>query len=165
MNTKSTHMLVDYNQLNETLLASWLRLSTSVNNSRFVSEMSYNESLVCNILYRHQMIAPEVQLTATDLCQMTKIIKSQMNRVLNQLEKKNLITRIRSTIDKRQVFVSFNLEKAKTYERQHQQILEVLDHIIEELGPKKVEEAIVLFEKVSDIADRLYITKGGQNND
>lgn len=165
MNAESTNMLVDYNQLNEELLASWLRLSTCVNNSRFVSEMSYNESLVCNILYRHNMTSPEGHLTATNLCQMTKMVKSQMNRILNQLEKKDLITRVRSTIDKRQVFVSFNLKQAKAYEKQHKQILEVLDHIIDELGPKKAEEAIVLFENVSDIAERLYITKGGENND
>lgn len=164
MRTQSDHMLVDYNQLNETLLASWLRLSTSVNNSRFVSEMSYNESLVCNILYRHQISTPDAPLTATDLCQMTKMLKSQMNRILTQLEKKNMITRIRSLKDKRQVLVSFNLEQAKSYETQHEQILEVLDRIINELGAQKVEEAIELFHKVSDIADRLFIEKGGQND-
>lgn len=165
MNAESTNMLVAYNQLNEELLASWLRLSTCVNNSRFVSEMSYNESLVCSILYRHQRTSPEKHLTATNLCQMTKMVKSQMNRILNQLEKKDVITRVRSTIDKRQVYVSFNLEQAKAYEKQHKQILVVLDHIIDELGPKKTEEAIALFEKVSDIAEGLYTTKGGKNND
>ena len=164
MSTKS-NMLVDYDQLNETLLSSWLRLSTSVNNSRFVSEMSYNESLVCNILYRQQLTSPDQLLTATDLCQMTKMLKSQMNRILNQLEKKNIITRVRSTQDKRQVFVSFNYEQAKDYERQHKQILEVLDHIIETLGPAKIEEAIALFENVSDIADQLFIAKGGPTID
>ena len=37
-------------RLSEALLTSWLRLSTSINNSRLVSTMSYNESLVCNLL-------------------------------------------------------------------------------------------------------------------
>lgn len=165
MTNKSEQMLMDYSQLNETLLASWLRLSTSVNNSRFVSEMSYNESLICSILYKHQISSPDSFLTATDLCQMTKMLKSQMNRILNQLEKKNMIIRTRSTKDKRNVFISFNFEQAKTYEKQHKQILEILDHIVLELGQTTVEEAIALFNKVSDIADRLYITKGGQNND
>ena len=70
--------------LNENLLNAWLRLSTSINNPRIVSEMTYNESLVCNILYNHS----ESEITATDLCNATKMLKSQMNRTLNQLEKK-----------------------------------------------------------------------------
>ena len=37
-------------KINEELLTAWLKISTSVNNSRLVSKMSFNESLVCNIL-------------------------------------------------------------------------------------------------------------------
>lgn len=164
MENKSDYMLINNSSLNETLLASWLRLSTSVNNSRFVSEMSYNESLVCRILYNHQVTTPEQALTATDLCHMTKMLKSQMNRILNQLEKKNMIIRKRSTVDKRQVFVSFNFEEAAAFESQHKQILGVLDRITTELGHSKVKEAIALFNKVSDIADKLFLEKGGHND-
>lgn len=73
--------------LHESLLNSWLRLSTSINNARLVSEMTYNESLICNILY-NQSKTVNKYLTATDLCRMTNMLKSQMNRTLTQLEKK-----------------------------------------------------------------------------
>ena len=101
--------------INENLLNTWLRLSTSVVNSRLVSNLSYNESLVCNILYHAQKKEPDQLLTATDLCNATKMLKSQMNRTLNQLEEKKLITRIRSSSDKRQLFVKFNLDTADIY--------------------------------------------------
>lgn len=158
-------MTNDYNQLNETLLLSWIHLSTSVNNSRFVTEMSYNESLVCSILYKHQSENPDTLLTATDLCQATKMLKSQMNRILNQLEKKNMITRTRSTMDKRQVYVGFNFDQAELFEMQHKQILSIIDRIIEELGEEKVNESIVLFNEISDVADRLFYEKGENKND
>ena len=49
--------------------------------------------------------------------------KSLMNRTLNQLESQELITRTRSLADKRQVLVTFNMEKAEVYLKQHQEIL------------------------------------------
>ena len=91
-------------QLNEVLLGAWLRISTVINNSRLVSEMSYNESLICNILYRNATEHPEHTMTATDLCAETRILKSQMNRILTQLEEKKLITRERSSEDKRKIY-------------------------------------------------------------
>lgn len=47
------------NNTSESLLNAWLRLSTSVINPRLVSEISYNESLVCNILYNNYCNSPE----------------------------------------------------------------------------------------------------------
>lgn len=139
--------------INENLLNTWLRLSTSVVNSRLVSDLSYNESLVCNILYNTQRKDPNQLLTATDLCNATKMLKSQMNRTLNQLESKKLITRIRSSSDKRQVFVKFNLDTADIYLEQHQKILALIDNIIEHFGPEKVEVTLRVLTSICDVAD------------
>lgn len=136
---------------NEALLKAWLRLSTSVINSRIVSEMSYNESLVCGILYSHSK-AGKI-LTATELCQITKMLKSQMNRTLNQLEEKGMILRHRSAADKRQVQLTFNMEHADQYEKQHEDILSLIDHIISKLEPQETAQTISLFNKIADIAD------------
>lgn len=142
-------------QLNEALLGAWLRLSTSINNSRVVSEMSYNESLICNILYRNTTECPEQPLTATDLCRESRILKSQMNRILTQLEKKNLITRERSPEDKRKVFVRLTSEQSNTYLKQHEQILNLLDAIIEKLGEEQAKEIIRSLNEISDVADKV----------
>lgn len=142
-------------QLNETLLGAWLRLSTSINNSRVVSEISYNESLICNILYRNALEHPEQKLTATDLCQETKILKSQMNRILTQLEDRNLITRERSSEDKRKVYISLSDQQSNAYLKQHAQILSLLDTIIEKLGKEQTLEIIRALNGISDIANEL----------
>ena len=145
--------------LNEELLHAWLRVSTSIVNSRIVSELSYNETLVCNALYRNMMEQGEKPLTATDLCGKTNMLKSQMNRTLNLLEVKGLIARQRSTEDKRQVFVMFKKDRADAYEEQHARILKLLDGIINELGAEKTDETVRNLLQIADIADGILKKK------
>lgn len=142
-------------QLNEILLGAWLKISTAINNSRLVSEMSYNESLICNILYRNASENPDRMLTATDLCAETKILKSQMNRILTQLEEKNLITRVRSQTDKRKVYISLTKEQSNAYLSQHKQILKLLDEVIEKLGEEKTLDIINTLNRISDVASEI----------
>lgn len=142
-------------QLNEALLGAWLKLSTAINNSRLVSEMSYNESLICNILYRNSTENPGTELTATDLCTETKILKSQMNRILTQLEEKKLITRERSEQDKRKVFVRLTSEQSNAYLKQHEQILKLLDDIIEKLGEEQTEDIIRALNGICNVANEI----------
>lgn len=142
-------------QLNEELLRAWLRLSTSINNSRVVSEMTYNESLICNILYRNLLENPEQRLTATDLCRESRILKSQMNRILTQLEEKQLVIRERSPEDKRKVYVMLASGQSNAYLTQHAQILELLDAIIEKFGTRQTLDVIHSLNEISNIADEL----------
>ena len=58
--------------MNEELLEAWLRLSTILCNDRIVSEMPYNEALICNILHRRQRLDKNGTTTATDLCRQTR---------------------------------------------------------------------------------------------
>lgn len=146
-------------EMHELLLNAWLRLSTSINNARLVSEMTFNESLICNILYNHSKADDGSIITATDLCNMTNMLKSQMNRTLNQLEKKNMITRERSTVDKRQIIITMNLEQCHTYEHQHHRILRILDAVIKNLGEEKAQQTIDTLNQISDIANHLNLGK------
>ena len=139
-------------QLNERLLGAWLKISTIINNSRLVSEMSYNESLICNILSRNAIEHPDQLLTATDLCAETRILKSQMNRILTQLEEKKLIIRERSSEDKRKFFLRLTTDESNTYIKQHTQILDLLDNIIEKIGKEKALEIIQSLNGISDVA-------------
>ena len=142
------------NSLNEILLAAWVNISTSVNSDRVVSDMPYNESLVCHILYRNMLNGEKEQITATELCEKTHILKSQMNRILNHLEEKDFIKRIRSVKDKRQVYISFNLDKADAFKKQHEKLLHLLDAIIEDIGADAAKEAAILFNKIAHAANK-----------
>ena len=138
--------------INEKVLSAWLKLSTAICNERIVSELPYNESLVCGILHGNAVEHPEEKITATDLCEKTNMQKSLMNRTLNSLEEKGLIFRKRSEKDKRQVFVSMNMENAEVYERQHKNILRVVDEIVEKVGKEKADEVVSLFTLISNKA-------------
>ncbi len=138
--------------LNEQLLSAWLELSTAINNERVVSDVPFNEALICNLLYQAYLQDPDRRLTATDLCSSTQMLKSQMNRTLNSMEEKGFILRERSETDKRQVYVTLNMEHALPYKNQHTRILQLIDVIIKELGEDKVLQTIDLFTQISNIA-------------
>lgn len=139
--------------LSEELLNAWLQLSKTIINNKIVSDMPYNESLICNILYRSQLQTPEKRLTATDLCNETQMLKSQMNRTLNQMEEKGIILRERSDRDKRQVFITLDMENAASYRQQHEKILRITDAVIEQTGKEKAMEIIDLFNAIANIAE------------
>ncbi len=143
-------------KMNEELLDAWLRVSTSINNSRLVSELSYNESLICNLLYKQKLSDPNTFMTATDLCNEMKMQKSLMNRTLNQLERKGIITRERSQQDKRKIYLYLNLEQSQNYELQHEKILQLIDGIIQELGIEKTENAITTLRDIAQAANKLF---------
>ncbi|MFQ9515942.1 MAG: transcriptional regulator, SarA/Rot family [Eubacterium sp.] len=136
--------------MNEELLEAWLRLSIMINNERLVSDMPYNEALICNILYRNQKREPGKNMTATDLCNETRMLKSQMNRTLNSLEEKKVIKRQRSEQDKRQILIYLNEEQSDIYNRQHEKILELLGTVVEKFGKDRTSEIITLFTMISD---------------
>ncbi len=138
--------------VNEKVLSAWLKLSTAICNEKIVSEMPYNESLICGILHRNAKENPDKKITATELCEKTNMQKSQMNRTLNMLEAKGLIFRKRSEKDKRQVFVTMNMDNAEIYEHQHKKVLHVVDKLLDKVGKEKAEEIVQLFTLISSKA-------------
>lgn len=137
---------------NEELLKAWLRLSIDVNNEKLASDMPYNESLICNILYWNMLEHPEEKITATDLCRRTRMLKSQMNRTLSCMEKKKIIIRERSEKDKRQIFIRLDMSQIEVYHAQHQKILDIIGSIVDKIGIDTADEAIRICNLVADTA-------------
>ena len=137
------------------ILKVWMKLSLAINNERVVSGLPYNEFLICSILYWNQKKEKPLELTATDLCNGTKILKSQMNRTLNSLEKKGLIERTRSDRDRRQVYVTFRMERAEVYEREHERLLKFVDGVMDRVGWEHSEEIVKLFNLIANMAEEV----------
>lgn len=89
---------MDKRESGEALISAWLALAGALWSSRIVSGMTFNEVHVCNHLNN-----AEQGLTATQLCQLTGLLKSQMNKVLTEMENKGHICRQRSGKDRRQL--------------------------------------------------------------
>jgi len=90
-------------QAGDTLLYAWLDLSSTLWNTRIVTSLTYNEAHIMGLLLRFG--SQEHPLTATDLIRRTRLLKSQMNKILTSLEKSGYITRSRSEEDKRLVHI------------------------------------------------------------
>lgn len=137
--------------LEEKLLDAWLDVSAVIRNDRFVNGLTFNETFICNLLLRQKRKDPSVYLTAADLCEMTGILKSQMNRCLTSLEKKGMIERIRSEEDKRKIFLKFREEHAEIYEKEHEHTLRIPKMLIEEIGRENVQQIIMMLNRVTEI--------------
>ncbi len=141
--------------LNEDILQAWLGVSMAINNDRISLDLPYNESLICHLLYHQHLQHDKNYLTATDLCHMTKMQKSQMNRTLTDMEKKGLIVRERSSLDKRQIHVTLKLEQLDAYEKQHEKVLGIIDELVTIIGKEKAEEALAIFHLIADAARKV----------
>lgn len=145
-----------YDELSEELLEGWLSMSMAIWNERLVSAMTYNESMVCNLLYK-QYLGTGPQLTATDLCNKLHIRKSQMNVILNSLEKRGIILRSRSSRDKRNVYIGLTEEGRSVYMEAHKEILDLPRELIGRLGEEKarwfaaaMQEAAACFDEMME---------------
>ena len=125
---------------NEQVLEAWLQMTTVINNERITPDLPYNESMICRYLYQNQ----DINVTATDLCNYMRMQKSQMNRTLTSMEKKELITRIRSEKDTR-----------KIYKKQHEKILKIVDELFDKIGYERQPEVIELFDLITQTAKEM----------
>lgn len=120
----------------EALLRAWLGLAAVIWSRDLVSGITYNEAIVCNLLSHRMETAPESPLTATELCEMLNIRKSQMNQILTSLERQGYISRTRSEADRRQVHLSLTPEGQDAYTASHQKASSLLAAVVERLGPE-----------------------------
>ena len=88
----------------ENLLSSWLAVTASVRNERMVRSLTFQEVFICNIL-SHAQKNNVKEITASVIVEQTGILKSQVNKILDTMEQKELIERLRSPHDKRYILI------------------------------------------------------------
>ena len=81
--------------------------------------------------------------------------KSQMNRTLTSMEKKQLITRIRSEKDTRKIYITLNDSMIKIYKKQHEKILKIVDELFDKIGYERQPEVIELFDLITQTAKEM----------
>lgn len=136
--------------LQEELLDAWLNMYVSIRGNRIVSGLRFNEILICNILYR-QKLEHSSLLTATDLCDKTKLLKSQINKLLSSLEKKEIIERFRSETDKRRIYIRLTEKNISIYLAEHAQIMKILNTLWDTMGEEKITTLTALLHEATTI--------------
>lgn len=142
----------------EALLRVWLSLTAVICNRRMVSGLTFNEAVVCNHLLYQQEEAPSQSLTATDLCQRTNLLKSQMNQVLSSLERQGYLIRRRSEADRRQVHLCLTESGREAYHAAHRQAAVLLTELVNRIGVEKADtltaQLTQIIAVIQDIQER-----------
>ena len=145
----------------DALIEAWLKETSVLINRRMVEGLSFNEAFVCNLLNRKQGEGQDGQATATWLCSETGMLKSQMNKTLNSLEKKGLIQRERAIEDRRKVYIRLQEENIGLYHKAHNEVLEFVDVLMEQVGEAKIEEAVEILNLMADTIKNLEKGENG----
>lgn len=138
-------------QMQETLLHAWMSMEVCIRGNRLLSDLSMNEMLICNTLYQRQ----DEGVTATELCASTRLLKSQMNRVLNTMEYQGLICRERATHDKRVVYIRLADEAIPRYLREHDHVLDIVGAACSALGEADAKALAALMSKAAAVIGNL----------
>lgn len=119
------------------LLSAWLSLTSTLWNKRLVSSLTYNEAHVMGILLRKKN--SDTPCTATMLIQYTRLLKSQMNKLLTTLETKGYIVRTRSSEDKRVIFIALTEAGEAAYLTEHAHVEAIVSQLIAQIGEEKAQ--------------------------
>ena len=120
----------------ENLLTAWLKLSAVVRNERMVKYLSFREVFILNILAHNEK---DDFITATDIIEKTGMLKSQVNKVLTDLEEEGYITREKDSVDKRRIRLAITKRGEEIYQKEHEGILTILNKVCDELGEKRID--------------------------
>mgnify|MGYP002707235311 CR=1 FL=1 len=140
-------------ELQENLLQAWVEMSVCIRGNRMLSQVSFNEIVICGILYRNALWK-EAPLTATDLCERMKLLKSQINRLTTAMEEKGLICKRRSMEDKRKIYLELQEKGRGLYEQEHKRVMKILDAVTEALGEDGVEQLTGLVKETVAVVNR-----------
>ena len=143
-------------KVEEALLGAWMDMALHIRGNRLVTTLSFNEIVVCSMLYR-SMISGDGMLTATDLGGKTKLLKSQLNKVLTVMEEKGLIERIRSEKDKRKVFLKLREERLTVYLEEHEKVMEIVHQVCMALGEEKTKTLTTLLAEAVAVVDQFSL--------
>ena len=139
-------------EMQEELLNAWMEMSLHIRGNRILDGFSFNEIMICGLLHRRQ-VSGQPPLTATELGDYTRLLKSQINHILTGLESRGLIFRERSTHDKRVIYVHLREEALSSYLSEHKKVLDIVDSICTTLGEEGTKQLTALMRKATAVVN------------
>ncbi len=147
----------------EELLQAWIDMSLRIRGNRLVTGFSFNEIVICRILYEQQQQGGK-PVTATELCRRMQLLKSQINKILTSMEKQGLIERIRSEEDKRKMEIRLKPGAEHVYLNAHERILRIMNHVCQQLGEYQSGQLTVLLRGAVHAIDHMTIPETERNH-
>lgn len=149
---------IETNQIAENILRKWLNITSFIQNDRIVSQITFNEALVCNHLMHQSEMTPDY-LTPSELCKRTGIQKSLMNRTLKALNERNLIEYVEGIEDKRSTPIRINKNNLELFISEHNKNIQIVEKFMNFWGTEKTNNIIQALSDIESAAVEI-ITKG-----
>ncbi|MGN1295001.1 MAG: MarR family transcriptional regulator [Bacilli bacterium] len=128
-------------EIEEAMLKAWINMSVNTRENRLLKELSFNEMLVLNMI-------KDKELSFKDLVNELNILKSQLNRVIQNLVKKNLIITYTPENDKRCLMIKKG-DNMELYEQEHARMILLMKKIRNQIGEENTLKLIDLLNQVA----------------
>jgi hypothetical protein len=138
--------------IEEELLQAWIKLSTTIKGNRVLEDLSLNEMIIFNILLENEKKSKDFSFS--DLLKQTKMLKSQLNHVLNKMQEEHYLISYAKD-DKRKIYYRINQDGLANYELEHQKIIKILSKSISQMGEEKTKQLVDLLNQYVDLFSKI----------
>ena len=112
--------------IEEEMLRSYINMSSIIKENRLLNDLSFNEIMVMNLIVEEEMPFKVLQ-------KRLNVLKSQLNRIINDLKTKGLIETYIPLDDKRMLMIKKSNNIA-LYFKEHEKMLKLMSLVKNELG-------------------------------
>ena len=135
--------------IEEEMLWSYINMSSIIKENRLLNDLSFNEIMVMNLIVEEEMPFKVLQ-------KRLNILKSQLNRIINDLKTKGLIETYIPLDDKRMLMIKKS--NIALYFKEHEKMLKLMSLVKNELGEND-------FKKLIEVLNRATMVIKGVEND
>ena len=129
------------------LLDAWMNMTANLKVNRLLQDMSLNEMFICSYIYRFN------KASFKQLIEKTNLLKSQMNRQLNDLIEKGFVTKNTDDNDKRKIVLEMTEKGKEVYLKEHEKVVALISRVTKELGNKKTASLAKLMKEAVGVLD------------
>ena len=130
-------------ELEEIMLKAWINMSVNTRENRLLNELSFNEMLVLNMIQ-------DKECSFKELVNELNILKSQLNRVIQNLVQKKLIIAYTPENDKRSLMIKKG-DNTELYKQEHTRMIEIMRKIRKQIGEEDTLKLIYLLNQVASL--------------
>lgn len=114
-------------------------------------KLNLNDLLVCGLLLRNEKEDKVTQVK--NISEYLQISRPAVNTILNRLEDRDIVERVRLKENRRSVFVKLTRKAYDLYDFEKAKLAKVMDNVVSSLGEEKTNTLIELIDKVNNILE------------
>ncbi len=129
--------------LEEELLRAYINMSVNIKENRLLSDLSFNEIMVMNLIVEEERSFKELE-------ERLNILKSQLNRIINDLKAKGLVETYIPLNDKRKLIIKKG-NNIELYNTEHERMLKLMSLVKNKLGEVDFKKLIELLNETTNV--------------